>query len=56
MIEERRMNVKWKFVGVGLGINRGWGVNVWGVKILIIIIYNNYVIFKRSSDKNKRNE
>lgn len=41
MIEER-MNVKWKFVGVGLGINRGWGVNVWGVKILIIIIYNNY--------------
>lgn len=56
MIEERRMNVKWKFVGVGLGINRGWGVNVWGVKILIIIICNNYVIFKKSSDKNKRNE
>lgn len=56
MIEERRMNVKWKFVGVSLGINRGWEVNVWGVKILIIIICNNYVIFKKSSDKNKRNE
>lgn len=51
MIGERRMSVKWKFVGVGLGINRGW-YEVWGVKILIIIIFkkNN----KRNVYKNKR--